>query len=112
MSGWNVVSNCPSCGAPIYVPGVWGGITPPPPTFTCVCKNYQLQKMYDLDTVKYTRNIPAYLNPNLENEKELLEKKIEILEREIEEIKIRLEELSTRNQNKFLKKQNKKLLKG
>lgn len=27
--------SCPHCGAPIYASGVWGGITPP--VYTCSC---------------------------------------------------------------------------
>ena len=34
-----IVGHCPKCGAPIYVPAVWGGnsITKPPITFSCNC---------------------------------------------------------------------------
>lgn len=31
------VSVCPKCGSPIYIPSVWGGITPPPTTHSCNC---------------------------------------------------------------------------
>jgi len=31
------VGSCPHCGAPIYSPTVWHGVTPPPVTFTCQC---------------------------------------------------------------------------
>lgn len=31
------VGSCPKCGAPIYSPTVWMGITPPPVTYTCMC---------------------------------------------------------------------------
>jgi len=31
------VGSCPHCGAPIYSPSVWHGITPPPPTYSCAC---------------------------------------------------------------------------
>jgi len=30
---------CPKCGAPIYLPSVWHGITPPPQTPSCNCWN-------------------------------------------------------------------------
>lgn len=33
------VGSCPKCGAPIYSPSVWHGITPPPVTYTCSCNN-------------------------------------------------------------------------
>ena len=115
MSGWNVVSNCPSCGAPIYVPGVWSGITPPPPTFTCVCKTYQLQKSYDLNNqnlVKVLPNLPAYINQNSENNIEELQLKINSLEKQIEELKSEMKELTFEKQTRFLKKNNKKLLRG
>jgi hypothetical protein len=32
-----VVGHCPKCGAPIYAPSVWMGITPPPPQYSCSC---------------------------------------------------------------------------
>jgi len=32
-----IVGSCPKCGAPIYAPSVWQGITPPPSTYTCMC---------------------------------------------------------------------------
>jgi hypothetical protein len=32
-----VVGNCSRCGAPIYAPTVWYGITPPPSQPTCNC---------------------------------------------------------------------------
>ena len=111
MSGWNVVSNCPSCGAPIYVPSVWGGITPPPPSFTCTCKTYQLQKYYEIDAAKNSQYIPAYINTLPENNRDSLEKKIELLEKEIEQLKLQIEEKSSDKQDKFLKKY-KKILKG
>lgn len=31
------VEHCPRCGAPIYVPLVWHGVTPPPSQYTCSC---------------------------------------------------------------------------
>jgi hypothetical protein len=34
---WTQVGSCPKCGAPIYAPSVWNGITPPPVTYTCAC---------------------------------------------------------------------------
>ena len=37
MSGWTVVGYCPKCGAPIYAPTVWMGVTPPPVYYTCEC---------------------------------------------------------------------------
>lgn len=33
------ISVCPQCGAPIYVPGVWHGIVPPTPTYSCFCRS-------------------------------------------------------------------------
>jgi len=33
------VGFCPHCGAPIYAPSVWHGITPPPSTYSCMCSN-------------------------------------------------------------------------
>lgn len=32
-----IVGHCPKCGAPIYAPSFWQGITPPPSTPTCMC---------------------------------------------------------------------------
>lgn len=42
---WSVVGHCPKCGAPIYVPGVWMGVNPPPNTYSCDCftKTYKLE---------------------------------------------------------------------
>ena len=31
------VSECPHCGAPIYVPSVWWAVVPPTPEYTCSC---------------------------------------------------------------------------
>lgn len=31
------VGSCPKCGAPLYSPSAWWGITPPPVTYTCGC---------------------------------------------------------------------------
>jgi hypothetical protein len=32
-----VVGSCPKCGAPVYGPAAWMGITPPPSTPSCAC---------------------------------------------------------------------------
>ncbi|MCK9596563.1 hypothetical protein M0R19_05225 [Candidatus Pacearchaeota archaeon] len=32
-----IVGSCPHCGAPIYSPGVWHGVCPPPSIKTCMC---------------------------------------------------------------------------
>ena len=37
--GMTQIGNCPKCGAPIYVPSIWHGITPPPPMYTCGCNS-------------------------------------------------------------------------
>ena len=34
---YNQVGACPHCGAPIYSPGAWWGIMPPPVTYSCYC---------------------------------------------------------------------------
>lgn len=34
---YTTVGSCPKCGAPIYSPTVWHGVTPPPVTHTCQC---------------------------------------------------------------------------
>jgi hypothetical protein len=34
---YSIVSNCPKCGAPIYVVSPWWGLTPPPTTYSCEC---------------------------------------------------------------------------
>lgn len=31
------VGSCVRCGAPIYAPAVWHGVTPPPSTHSCTC---------------------------------------------------------------------------
>lgn len=33
-----VAGYCPHCGAPLYVPSAWWGITPPPVTYSCACR--------------------------------------------------------------------------
>lgn len=37
QQGWE----CPKCGTPVYAPGMWHGITPPPSTPSCGCAGYQ-----------------------------------------------------------------------
>jgi len=32
-----VIGHCPTCGAPIYGPMAWMGVTPPPPQYSCGC---------------------------------------------------------------------------
>ena len=32
------VGSCPQCGAPIYSPNIWHGVTPPPITYSCICR--------------------------------------------------------------------------
>lgn len=32
-----IVGHCPKCGAPIYVPTIWHGITAPPNEYSCDC---------------------------------------------------------------------------
>jgi len=34
---YSQISSCPQCGAPIYVPTLWGGVTPPSPMYSCNC---------------------------------------------------------------------------
>jgi len=43
---------CPKCGAPIYAPSVWQGITPPPITYTCMC--------YHATTIGYATTTKVY----------------------------------------------------
>lgn len=35
----DIVGHCPHCGAPIYGPPNWQGVFPPPPAYTCDCRN-------------------------------------------------------------------------
>lgn len=35
---YNSIGNCPHCGAPIYVQSPWWAVTPPPPVYSCDCK--------------------------------------------------------------------------
>lgn len=37
LMSFTQAGSCPHCGAPIYVPMAWWGITPPPPQYTCSC---------------------------------------------------------------------------
>jgi hypothetical protein len=32
-----VVGHCPKCGAPLYSPMIWQGVTPPPVQYSCYC---------------------------------------------------------------------------
>jgi len=34
---YTIIGSCPKCGAPIYCPTVWHGITPPPTSYSCWC---------------------------------------------------------------------------
>lgn len=34
---FTTISNCPICGAPLFVPVVWHSVTPPPITRSCAC---------------------------------------------------------------------------
>lgn len=39
LMSYTIAGACPTCGAPIYVPTVWSGVTPPPQKYTCNCNN-------------------------------------------------------------------------
>ncbi len=34
---FTTVGHCPHCGAPIYAPTFWMGVTPSPSQYTCAC---------------------------------------------------------------------------
>jgi len=36
---YSTIGSCPKCGAPIYTYGVWNGVQPPPPLYSCNCRN-------------------------------------------------------------------------
>ena len=46
MSGWVEVGHCPKCGAPMYSPLVWMGVTPPPVYRTCNCFEHATKVVY------------------------------------------------------------------
>jgi hypothetical protein len=45
-----IVGHCPKCGAPIYAPTVWHGITPPPSTYSCSCFSPAQKTVYGTTT--------------------------------------------------------------
>lgn len=49
------VGTCPKCGAPIYSPSMWHGITPPPANYTCSC--------YSKNNGISTSSDTAFINP-------------------------------------------------
>jgi hypothetical protein len=57
---YTTVGHCPKCGAPIYAPLVWQGITPPPSEKTCQC--YPEQKAW---TSTGTSNPPPMYTENI-----------------------------------------------
>lgn len=50
-----IVGSCPKCGAPIYAPSVWQGITPPTTTHTCMC-SYVTNTYYNTTNTVGTTN--------------------------------------------------------
>ena len=49
--GWTKTGECPHCGAPIYSPDMWHGVTPPPSRYTCNC----VQSQYEIITTSDTK---------------------------------------------------------
>jgi len=47
-----IIGSCPKCGAPIYAPSMWHGITPPPPIFTCNCSGNLNKTTYSSGTTE------------------------------------------------------------
>jgi len=82
--GYDIIGNCPRCGAPIYAQSPWWGITPPPSMYSCNCfSNSQPQ-------IVTTTHIPLdYIN--LEKDDKNLEKRLEKLEKENKELKRKID---------------------
>ena len=61
------VGSCPKCGAPIYVPSIWHGITPPPNEYTCGCSQEStIISAYPLSNISSgTVNIDQYGYPKI-----------------------------------------------
>lgn len=55
---WTTVGSCPKCGAPIYAPSVWHGITPPPNTYSCACNPHAAGTTYT------TTDTGPWIGPN------------------------------------------------
>jgi len=50
-----IVGHCVKCGAPIYSPMVWQGITPPPSQYSCNCFSNNNVKISTSGTVEYIK---------------------------------------------------------
>lgn len=103
MSKWQIVSNCVNCGAPIWIPTTWQGITPPPSNFSCTCKGSPTNIYYSNNSSISPTNV-VYALPEELKEQEL-KNEIENIKKEMEAIR---EELaSMKKEKKFLKKDKK-----
>jgi len=59
---YSKVSDCPRCGAPIYVPAPWPSIIPPPPHYSCECYGSP-----GMGTATRVGNVPTVWNNNSDN---------------------------------------------
>lgn len=47
-----IVGHCPKCGAPIYVPFMWHGITPPEAMYSCACVSYRNTSVFSTSSTE------------------------------------------------------------
>ena len=81
---YSQIGSCPQCGAPIYVPTVWGGIIPPSPMYSCGC-HFKGNMGYQQHT--NTMQNPGFLFNPTTLQKEKNKKAMEELFEAIEESK-------------------------
>lgn len=114
---FTMISSCPWCGAPIYAPSVWHGITPPPATYSCSC--VPQPKVVTTTTLKIndypvsTGQYPADMSKALDSMAKAFEKEnilhpdpptIESLSAKVEEIESMLKKVLKAVETKETKK--------
>ena len=83
---YTTVGHCPRCGAPIYSPMIWHGITPPPAQYSCAC--FQSEgPLYGTST-----NTSSELFPRTPEETSNLHKLVDLQEARIRQLEKALEE--------------------
>jgi len=87
-----VIGQCPRCGAPIYSPMMWHGITPPPAQYSCAC--------FKSDSTVYTTNtsVSEELFPRTPEENSNLHKLVDLQEARIHQLEQALEYEKARNE--------------
>jgi hypothetical protein len=47
-----IVGHCPKCGAPLYSPSMWMGVTSPPVSYSCACNGPNAPRVYTTNTTE------------------------------------------------------------